>query len=184
MYLIPEAVTVIKCSVGTWKNVPHKHVTSFWMIFADFPGNWWGSVAYTSSLVCLFSVCVLGRLISIHASPYWSQGTAANHQQGMKYLLQAAESAHGHRAAMIEIARALDSGEAGELCTDVKEEGSGSDSRYYMRCTLIGKLICTMWHVYYLWCHALFRAHWQWNMGFLNHLEDTSCSHVKLVNVL
>ena len=45
----------------------------------------------------------------------------------MKYLLQAAES--GHRAAMIEIARALDSGGAGELCA---EEGSGSNSRYYM----------------------------------------------------
>ena len=66
----------------------------------------------------------------------------------MKYLLQAAES--GHRAAMIEIARALDSGEAGELCADVEEEGSGSNSRYYMRCTLIGKLTCMMWNVYYL----------------------------------
>ena len=65
---------------------------------------------------------------NVHASHNWSQDTASSHQQGVKYLLQAAES--GHRVAMIEIARALDSGEAGELCADVEGEGSGSDSRY------------------------------------------------------
>ena len=57
-----------------------------------------------------------------------SQAMSANHQTGMKYLLQAAES--GHRAAMIEVARALDVGETGE-CVDVEEEDSQSNySRY------------------------------------------------------
>lgn len=51
------------------------------------------------------------------------QVSAASWQAGMQYLLQAAESRH--RAAMIEMARALDSGR-----TEEHDEGTLSNSRY------------------------------------------------------
>ena len=52
------------------------------------------------------------------------QESASTHQTGMEYLLQAAEN--GHRAAMIELARALDTGR-----TEEQENGSiQSDSKY------------------------------------------------------
>ena len=52
------------------------------------------------------------------------QESASSHQTGMEYLLQAAQN--GHRAAMIELARALDTGR-----TEEQENGSiQNDSRY------------------------------------------------------
>ena len=66
------------------------------------------------------------NVLIFHQNLPLSQATSANRQTAMKYLLQAAKS--GHRAAMIEVARALD---VGEQRVDLEEEDSQSNvSRY------------------------------------------------------